>query len=218
MISWDELSHQWTKIWIGTGYSPINYLNQCWLIVNWATSIGRNIKGIWIKLLNCYFDEKHQVPFIDLNIFLPKNCSNSFQALMCLGQKYSINKYIMHSIDNTIVLKVSPINNITNIGQTSAIPNTDLVTWNLDTQALPLRWWKYLVINLSSTPVSRNRRILNKKTTHILTHLPLDKLATISLTIFSYACSWMKRFVFWLKFHWSLFLKIQLTISQHWFR
>ena len=168
MISWDELSHQWTKIWIGTGYSPINYLNQCWLIVNWATSIGRNIKGIWIKLLNCYFDEKHQVPFIDLNIFLPKNCSNSFQALMCLGQKYSINKYIMHSIDNTIVLKVSPINNITNIGQTSAIPNTDLVTWNLDTQTLPLRWWKYLVINLSSTPVSRNRRILNKKThTHI---------------------------------------------------
>ena len=48
-----------------------------------------------------------------------------------------------------------------------------------------------------------------------LTHLPLDKMAAISQTIFSGAFSWMKSFVFWLKFHWNLF---QLTISQHWFR
>ena len=33
-----------------------------------------------------------------------------------------------------------------------------------------------------------------------LTHLPLDKVALISQTIFSYAFSWMKNFVFWLKF------------------
>ena len=30
--------------------------------------------------------------------------------------------------------------------------------------------------------------------------------------------SWMKSCVFLFKFHWSLFLKVQLTISQHWFR
>ena len=24
--------------------------------------------------------------------------------------------------------------------------------------------------------------------------------------------------VFWLKFHWSLFIRVQLTITQHWFR
>ena len=47
---------------------------------------------------------------------------------------------------------------------------------------------------------------------------PLDKMADISQTILSGAFSWMKSFVFWLKFHWSLFLKVQLTISQHWFR
>ena len=28
----------------------------------------------------------------------------------------------------------------------------------------------------------------------------------------------MKTFVFWSEFHWSLFLRVQLTISQHWFR
>ena len=51
-----------------------------------------------------------------------------------------------------------------------------------------------------------------------LTHLPLDKMDAISQTIFSDAFSWMKKFDFWLKFHWSLFLRVQLTITQHWFR
>ena len=51
-----------------------------------------------------------------------------------------------------------------------------------------------------------------------LTHLPLDKMAAISKTIFSNAFLWMKSFVFRLKFHWSLFLWVQLTITQHRFR
>ena len=32
------------------------------------------------------------------------------------------------------------------------------------------------------------------------------------------AFSWMKMYDFRLRFHWSLFLRVQLTISQHWFR
>ena len=51
-----------------------------------------------------------------------------------------------------------------------------------------------------------------------LTQISLDKVAAISQTTFSNAFSWMKSFVFRLKFHWSLFLKVQLIISQHWFR
>ena len=51
-----------------------------------------------------------------------------------------------------------------------------------------------------------------------LTHLPLDEMDAISQTIFSDPFSWMKSFVFWLKFHQSLFLRVQLTIIQHWFR
>ena len=39
------------------------------------------------------------------------------------------------------------------------------------------------------------------------------KLQTIS----SDAFLWMKSFLFWLKFHRSLFLRVQLTITQHWF-
>ena len=44
------------------------------------------------------------------------------------------------------------------------------------------------------------------------------KMAAISQTISSDAFSWMKSFVFWLKFHWSLFLRVQLTIIKHWFK
>ena len=42
-----------------------------------------------------------------------------------------------------------------------------------------------------------------------LTLLTLDNMAAISQTIFADAFLWMKSFVFWLKFHWSLFLRPQ---------
>ena len=47
---------------------------------------------------------------------------------------------------------------------------------------------------------------------------PPEKMAAILQTIFSYAFSWMKCFVFWLKFPWDLFLRIQFTITQLWFK
>ena len=53
---------------------------------------------------------------------------------------------------------------------------------------------------------------------YILTHLPLDKMAHISQTIFSEAIQWMKSLTFCLKFHQSLLPKVQLTITQHWLR
>ena len=52
----------------------------------------------------------------------------------------------------------------------------------------------------------------------VLTHWGQDKMDAISQTPFSSAFSWTKMFEFRLKFHWSLFLRVQLTILQHWFR
>ena len=45
-----------------------------------------------------------------------------------------------------------------------------------------------------------------------------DKIAANFLTTFSNGFSWMKMYEFRLKFHWSFFLMVQLTIYQHWFR
>ena len=44
------------------------------------------------------------------------------------------------------------------------------------------------------------------------------QMDAILQTPFSNAYSWMKMFEFWLKFHWSLFPRVQLTIFQQSFR
>ena len=51
-----------------------------------------------------------------------------------------------------------------------------------------------------------------------LTHWGRDKIDAISQTTFSSAFCWMKMYEFRLKFHWSLFIRVSLTIFQHWFR
>ena len=52
----------------------------------------------------------------------------------------------------------------------------------------------------------------------LLTHWGRDKMAAISQTTFLNAFSEMKIYEFRLRFHRSLFLEVQTTISHHWFR
>ena len=57
-----------------------------------------------------------------------------------------------------------------------------------------------------------------KNVTYNLTHWGRDEMNNISQTTLSNVFSSMKMFEFRLKFHWSLFPRVQLTIFQHWFR
>ena len=50
-----------------------------------------------------------------------------------------------------------------------------------------------------------------------LTHWGRDKMADILQTTFSNAFSCLKMYEFGLRFHWNLFLRFKLTISQQWF-
>ena len=59
---------------------------------------------------------------------------------------------------------------------------------------------------------------ISSKTIRPLTHFPLNKMAAISQKKFSDGFSFMNRFVFCFEFHWSLFLRVQFRIFQHWFR
>ena len=52
----------------------------------------------------------------------------------------------------------------------------------------------------------------------VLTHWGRDKMAAISQTTLSNTFSWMKMLEFRLRFHWSLYIRVQLTIYEHWFR
>ena len=51
-----------------------------------------------------------------------------------------------------------------------------------------------------------------------LTHWSRDKMTAISQTTFSYVFSWMKMYEFSPRSHWSVLLKFELIIFQHWFR
>ena len=52
----------------------------------------------------------------------------------------------------------------------------------------------------------------------VLTHWGWDKMATIFQTTFWNGFSWMKISEFRLISHWSLFLRFELIIFQHWLR
>ena len=52
---------------------------------------------------------------------------------------------------------------------------------------------------------------------YTLTHWGRDEMNAIMQTTFSSAFFWKKMFEFRLKFHWSLLLRVQITIFQHWF-
>ena len=52
----------------------------------------------------------------------------------------------------------------------------------------------------------------------VLTHWSRDKMAAVWPTTFSNVFYWMKMKECRLKFHWSMLLRVQLTIFQHWFR
>ena len=51
--------------------------------------------------------------------------------------------------------------------------------------------------------------------TLIKTHLILDKMAAISQTTILNVFSWIKYVVFWIYFHWSLFLRVYFTLFHH---
>ena len=51
-----------------------------------------------------------------------------------------------------------------------------------------------------------------------LTHWGRDKMASVLQTTLSNTFSWMRLLQLRLRFHWSLFPRVQSTIFQHWFR
>ena len=84
-----------------------------------------------------------------------------------------------------------------------------LLGWWFETSSCSL--WRHCN-NLFSVP---SVNILDEIKSHcVLTHWGWDKMAAISQTAFSSAFSWMKIYKFGLKFHWNLFLRVQLTIFQ----
>ena len=86
--------------------------------------------------------------------------------------------------------------------------------------------WEYFAILITSTMLICDSswqkliyyQLVVDLRSAMLTHWGRDKMAAIFQTTFSNAFSWMKMHEFRLRFHWSLFPRVQLTKFQHWFR
>ena len=76
---------------------------------------------------------------------------------------------------------------------------------SIENPTVEVRWQQDHLISRMGIPV-------------LLTHWGWDKMDVISQTTLSNAFLWMKMLEFWLKFHWSLLRRVQLTIFQQWFR
>ena len=93
----------------------------------------------------------------------------------------------------------------------------------------PWTWRDHITLILPSRPLcrhcdalswrhhTRGRFVLTFVWQYLLTHWGRDKMAVIFQTTVSNAFYWMKMHEFRLRFHWSLFLRFELTF-QHWFR
>ena len=83
----------------------------------------------------------------------------------------------------------------------------------------PVMTWCHQVTSqrLSSLGHNKINQYGMAKSVIVLTHWGWYKMAANFLTFLN-TISWMKIFKFWLRFHWSLFPRVQLTIFQHWFR
>ena len=89
---------------------------------------------------------------------------------------------------------------------------TKLASWHLSVfSEIAQQWCKWNVDHTSNSqqtlqalPLWVNYGAYSGEIDHVLTHLPLDKMATILKRTFSNTFSWMKSFVFWFKFHFKL--------------
>ena len=79
-------------------------------------------------------------------------------------------------------------------------------------------WYQIAIKPLSKPMMTQSDESNASPGSDVLTHWGWDKMASILQTTFSNAFSWMKMYKFRLKFHWHLFLGVQLNILQHWFR
>ena len=86
---------------------------------------------------------------------------------------------------------------------------------------MPLRsLWRHLLCIQNRTS-TKTFNTLKPSDDAVLWHksgLNLVKMAAIFQTPFSNVISWFKMYEFRVKFHWSLFLSVKLTIFQHCFR
>ena len=71
------------------------------------------------------------------------------------------------------------------------------------------------MLGLKLNHVSKRGHMWSKR---MITHIKVGNALCSRCCSFNIHFSRMKKFVFWLKLHWNLIVRVQWTITQHWFR
>ena len=104
----------------------------------------------------------------------------------------------------------------------SGLKSTQCCQYRVDSCQIPSdTFWRVRIVagkRVKLNPTVANILLIKRKPKWHLTHCGRDKMAAISQTAFSNAFTLTKIFECLSKLHLSLFLSVQLTIFQHWFR
>ena len=130
----------------------------------------------------------------NINISVVSLACNSVKEAIKLGKEKYLHNLLIHVPHSTLWFVYYGHNH-------SKIYNTSRKVESLNNTTSFSSFWKVLKGHINT-----------------LTHWGRDKMAAVSQRTLSNAFSWMKMLEFRLKFHWSLFLRVQLTIFQRWFR
>ena len=133
---------------------------------------------------------------------------------------------VVAGVDNTIIRTYSSMAEYfgnfrgNDIGTPTPVTNYTLPRDALAESPTGQETWGSVRLNctVSNHDWYGKRSLVSDRPYWYLTHWGRDKMDAISQTTFSNAFSWMKMCEFWLTFQWSLFLGVQLTIFEHWFR
>ena len=215
----------WFIQWLGADQATSNYLNQWWLVY-WRifASLGLNeLKGHMIH----YKTPVRSIIFYQIH-WDPHGywkCHVTFQSRYChMLHQWHIRQLFVFIF---IILQYNDSQNSSTPLQTQPQTHLTCTQVNIWWYQLPLVqnlfyllrgiiqnatiFFNTLLWDLASS--QWQKLVSHKIYSTSLIQQPGDKMAAILQTIYSDTFSWMKSFVFWLKFLWSLFLRAQLTIT-----
>ena len=166
----------------------------CSFVVNLQWLLNKQLNCQWFKMpwCSCDITAKSTSHF---NIKMSYQYSKSHCGVKNFLQPFALNGIPCNC-------KTAPLYSILSSGQQSSVT-------------------QYLSRHLSGSDENDAPLSMQIITIHInrfLTHLPLDKMAAILQATFLNAFAWMTILESWSNLYWNLFLRVQLTINQHWFR
>ena len=131
----------------------------------------------------------------------------NFKLQLCMcGQSPALATHTNFQLEILIRSKISAIHKFhENILESS---------WNLS-ETIP---WCWPGTHFTQSLWAHNPNLVKRRDALEISHWGRDKMASVSQTTLSNAFSWTKMLEFRLRFHWSLFLRVQLTVIQHCFR